>query len=82
MIYRALTNLNGSIRTAPINLKTTSSVNPIILNGSSISQMMGRININAKANGQHNAKSINQRRIAIIDFTSWIFIETKKSLQL
>lgn len=62
-------SLNGNMRIAPMNLKTISIVNPIIRNGSRINQRMGKININANANGQHNTRRINHRRIAINDFT-------------
>jgi hypothetical protein len=53
---------------APISLKTTSSVNPIILNGSKISHINGSKKIKASAKGQHITNKMNHKKIAIIVF--------------
>jgi len=63
--YFTPNNRKGNIRIAPISLKTISRENPIIRKGSRINQISGRRKINASASGQHNTKSINQRKIAI-----------------
>lgn len=47
---------NGNISTAPINLKTTSSVKPTIRKGSSINQTRGNRKSNTRASGQHTTK--------------------------
>lgn len=52
----------------PINLKTTSSVNPIILNGRRMSHRSGRINKNTIANGQQTAKRMNHKISAKMNF--------------
>jgi hypothetical protein len=53
---------------APISLKTTSSVNPIILNGRRISHINGSKKIKASAKGQHITNKMNHKKTAIIVF--------------
>gem|GEM_PF-5300774 len=59
--------LKGNIRTAPINLNTSSSVSPTILNGNKISHKIGRIKTNANATGQHITNRMHQSKMAITD---------------
>jgi len=53
--------LKGSIKRAPINLKTISIEKPMILNGSKISQINGNKNKSAMATGQHKTNKMHQR---------------------
>ena len=62
----ALITLKGNISTAPMNLKTTSSVKPIILKGSDINQTSGRRKIITSASGQQRTKRIHHNKKAII----------------
>ena len=55
----------GSINIVPINLKTTSSVNPIILNGNSSNQSTGSKNSSTNANGQQSTSKMHQRIMAM-----------------
>jgi len=59
--------LKGNIKTAPINLKTSSILNPKILNGSNSSQTMGNKKIMTIASGQHMTNKIHHRRKPIKD---------------
>jgi len=51
----------GNVRIAPINLITTSSVNPTILKGKRISQTSGNNTSITRAIGQHSTSSMHQR---------------------
>jgi hypothetical protein len=63
--------LKGRVRIAPMNLITTSSVNPTILKGRRIIQTSGNSISITIAIGQHNTSSIHQRinpiNILIVD---------------
>lgn len=63
--YIAFKRRKGNKRIAPINLNTTSRVNPTILKGRRINQIKGNRNISIRASGQQSTNKINQRRIAI-----------------
>jgi len=63
--YTLCNTRKGNISKAPINLKTASTVNPIILNGIRSSQMIGYRIISKRAKGQHKISRINQSRIPI-----------------
>jgi hypothetical protein len=63
--YIAFKRRKGNKRIAPINLNTTSRVNPTILKGRRISQTIGNRNISTRAKGQQSTNKIHQRRIAI-----------------
>ena len=69
--YMAFTRRKGNKRIAPISLNTTSRVNPIILNGRRISQIIGSKNTSISASGQQSTNRIHQRRI-----TSNVLIES------
>jgi hypothetical protein len=58
-----------------MSLKTTSSVNPIILKGSRINQTIGRMNIMARARGQQIASKIHQSTRAMNVFM--VFFEDR-----
>jgi hypothetical protein len=64
----ALTNRNGKRSTALISLNTSSSVNPIILNGSRINHIRGSRNSMTNAMGQQSTNKIHQRITANIVF--------------
>jgi hypothetical protein len=55
---------NGSIKIAPINLKTALRVRPTILNGNKISQIMGKKIRTRIAIGQQTTNSKHQRTTA------------------
>lgn len=59
--YIARIILNGKSSMPPTILKTSSSVNPTILNGNRISQISGNNNSTTNAIGQHITKRIHQR---------------------
>jgi hypothetical protein len=63
---------------APISLKTTSMVNPTILNGRRINQTIGKRKINTSANGQQSTNKMHQRIIAI---SVLISVNTRNPLQ-
>lgn len=67
----AFTRRKGNKRIAPISLNTTSRVNPTILNGRRISQIIGSKNTSISASGQQSTNKIHQRRI-----TSSVLIES------
>lgn len=56
--YKDFMSLNGNKRIAPTSLKTTSIVNPTILNGRRISQTIGNKINRSNASGQHNTNNI------------------------
>lgn len=58
---------------APINLKTISSVKPMMRKGNKMSQMIGRTKIIASANGQQRTNRIHQRIRAMSVFISKAF---------
>jgi len=64
----APTSRNGNKSTPLISLKTNSSVNPKILNGSRSNQSRGRKTIMSNANGQHNTNKKHHSKIAITVF--------------
>jgi len=64
-----------------MNLKTNSSVNPIILKGRRINQISGRKNIRTNARGQHITNKIHQRIIARIVFMK-VFVSSTKHLPI
>jgi hypothetical protein len=79
MPYMAFIRRKGNKRIAPINLNTTSRVNPTILKGRRINQIIGNRNISTSANGQQRTNKIHQRRIAIsvlISFNMRIPVQT------
>jgi len=71
--------LNGSIKIAPIILKTTPSVNPTIAKGSNISQKNMRIKNKPTAKGQHRVNNMQKSNTAINNFISANFFICLKS---
>jgi hypothetical protein len=65
---------------APINLNTTSRVNPTIRKGSSINHMSGKRKIITSANGQHKTNKMHQRRkaIRVLIFLKLVRMECKQ----
>jgi len=59
--YNPRTTLNGNISTAPMNLKTSSSVSPTIRNGSNTSHTIGKMKISTRAIGQQSTNKMHQR---------------------
>jgi hypothetical protein len=70
----APTKRNGNKSIPLIILKTSSSVNPTILNGSKISHRSGSKKINARANGQHRTNRIHHKISASNVFIQSIFV--------
>ena len=70
------TSLKGSIKTAPMNLKTAAIVKPTIRKGNKKSQTSGNKNSKTMAIGQHMTSRIPQRTITakslIVNFCVFI----------
>ena len=72
--YTAANNLNGSIKIAPIILKTTPRVKPTIAKGSNSSQTNIKIKNAPTASGQHKTNRMQKRSMAINSFIATIII--------